>query len=127
MQKISSLIISIYIATLLYANVFFIKQLTIVESSGQLFWNHIAIFLILVALTFFLINKYISTPYSRGAMRPIRTVLLLLALIGFIVAILYHIIPLEPIYNLPDIIDKFFISDTAFTIWLLIPLAVLFI
>ena len=126
-QKISSLIVSIYITALLYANLFFIKQLTLVKGADELFWNHLAIFIIILIPVFFLINKYISAPVSRGAMKPLRAVLLLIALVGLILTVLYHIIPLEPIYNLPAQVDQLFASETAFTVWLIAPLLVLFI
>ena len=127
MQKLSSLIIAIYITALLYANLFFIKQLTLVKGADQLFWNHLAIFVIILVPVFFLINKYISTPVSRGAMKPLRFVLLLIAFVGLVLTILYHIVPLEPIYNLPAQVDQIFASEMAFTIWLIAPLVVLFL
>ncbi|MEK7186924.1 MAG: hypothetical protein AAB690_01215 [Patescibacteria group bacterium] len=127
MQKLSSLIIAIYITALLYANLFFIKQLTLVKGADQLFWNHLAIFAIILVPVFFLINKYISAPVSRGAMKPLRFVLLFVALLGLVFTILYHIIPLEPIYNLPAQVDQVFASEMAFTIWLIAPLVVLFL
>jgi len=127
-QKISSLIISIYITALLYANVFFLKELAIFQETGQLFWNNLAIFLIILIPVYLLINRYISTPYSRrGAMRGFRTLFVAFALVGLVLTIFYHIIPLESIYNLPPQIDQFFASETAFTIWLIVPLIALFI
>ena len=131
MQRFSSLIISIYIATLLYANISFIKTLTILEGSEQLFWNNLAIFVILLVPVYFLINKHISVPCARtrsqSVMKVVRTILLFVALLGLVLTVFYHIIPLEPIYNLPAQIDQIFASDTAFTIWLLVPLVVLFV
>ena len=130
-QKLSSLIISLYIAMFLFANLSFIKTFSIFKETGQLFWNNLAIFIILLIPIYFLINKYISVPCARSrsqsVMKIIRTVLLFLALLGLILTIFYHIIPLEPIYNLPAQLDQFFAPDTAFTIWLIVPLAVLFI
>jgi hypothetical protein len=54
-------------------------------------------------------------------------ILLGVAFAGLFISILYHVIPLEPIYNLPASVDKFFASDTSFTIWLIAPLLALFI
>jgi hypothetical protein len=127
MSKLASLIISVYIAAFLFANLFFIKQLTLVEDAGQLFWNHLAIFLILLVPVFLLVSKYISRPYTRSGMRTMRTVILAIAFLGLSMSVLYHIIPLEPIYNLPSQVDMIFASDLAFSIWLILPLLVLFI
>ena len=60
-------------------------------------------------------------------MKPLRFVLLFVALLGLVFTILYHIIPLEPIYNLPAQVDQVFASEMAFTIWLIAPLVVLFL
>lgn len=125
MQRISSLIISIYITALLYANISFLKTLSVLKD--ELFWNNLAIFVIILVPVFILINKYISVPSSRGAMTFVRSVLLVIALLGLILTIFYHIIPLEPVYDLPSYIDQYFAPDLFRTIWLLVPLAVLFI
>jgi RsiW-degrading membrane proteinase PrsW (M82 family) len=126
-QRLSTFIISIYITAFLYANIPFVKVFSIFKETGQLFWNSLAIFIIILVPVYFLVNRYIYAPSSRGIMVPIRAVLLTLVLIGLVLTVFYHIIPLEPIYDLPSYIDQYFTSDTAFTIWLLIPLAVLFI
>lgn len=127
MNKVAALLISTYITALIYANAFFIKILTVAEGADQLFWNHLAIFLILLVPIFFLVNKYVSAPYSRGSMKHVRGALLTVAFLGLTLAVLYHVIPLEPIYNLPPYVDQLFASDTAFTIWLIVPLLALFI
>ena len=125
MQRLSSLIISIYIAALLYASIPFLETISVFKE--QLFWNNLAIFLILLVPVYYLINKNICVPVSRGAMRPLRAALLILALVGLVLTIFYHIIPLEPVYDLPSYIDKYFAPDTAYTIWLIAPLVILFI
>lgn len=126
-NKLASLVISIYISALIYSNAFFMQILTVADSEGQLFWNHLAIFLILLVPIYFLVSRYVSMPYSRGSMKHIRAFVVGIALVGLSLAMLYHIIPLEPIYNLPPYVDQVFASDTAFTIWLIIPLLALFI
>lgn len=126
-HRIAALIVSVYIAALIYTNAFFIKALTLAKGAEQLFWNNLAIFLILLVPIYLLVNKYVSPPYSRGSMRHARVVLLSVALIGLVLAMLYHIIPLEPIFDLPSYVDKFFSSETALTLWLIIPLLALFI
>jgi hypothetical protein len=125
-------ILFIYIAIALYANVFFIKQL-IRLSGPQLFLNQLDIFLILLVAVFLFVQKYVLAPYSRGALKTLRPVILTISLVGLTISILYHIIPLAPLHsllssiNLPFGIDQIFASDIAFTIWLIVSLIALFI
>ena len=127
MQKLAALIISIYVATLLYSNVFFVKKLVIADSGAAPFWNHLGIFLILLVPTFFIVSRIVVLSYARGVMMPLRAILFSLALLGLVLSIFYHIIPLEVVYDLPSQVDKIFASDKAFTIWLIAPLLTLLI
>jgi hypothetical protein len=127
LNNIGALIISVYIAMVIYANAFFIKILTVADSNSQLFWNHLGIFLIILVPVFFLMKKIVSPPYTRGGLQYVRTGLLLVVLVGLVLSILYHVIPLGPIYDLPASVDRFFAPDSAFTIWLILPLLALFI
>ncbi len=127
MERIVSLVLSIYVTIALYANLFFIQKLVVLEGADKLFWNHLAIFLLILVAVFFIVNRYISLSYTRSGLGQIRPVLLILAFTGLVLSILYHVIPLDPVFNLPSIVDQAFSSDLAFTIWLLIPLVVLFI
>jgi len=127
MNKLVALLISLYIALFLYTQVFFVKVLTLTKGNENLFWNHIAILLIFVVFIFFILQKHIEADAGYGAMQFLRVTLVSLALIGLVVSILYHIIPLEPIYNLPPIVDKIFASDLDYTLWLIAPLLILFI
>ena len=127
MQRIASLIISVYIALFLYANVFFIKTLTVTKGAGELFWNHLAIFIILLIPVYILINSLIVMPSGRGVMGPLRILVLALALAGLLLAVFYHTIPISPVFDLPDALDRFFATDTTFTLWLIVPLIALFI
>jgi len=118
-------ILSLYIASFLYTLVPFVKVLTLVKGSDQLFWNHLAIFAIFFVPIFFILNKYIDSYSSRGVLGYIKIVLLFVALIGIIISIFYNIIPVAPVYTLPTILDQFFLPDLSFTIWLLAPLVVM--
>jgi hypothetical protein len=127
MQKVAALIVSIYITAVIYSNAFFIKTLTVVKDSSQLFWNYLAIFLIILVLVYLLVNKTISVNLGRGHMRPIRTLMLTFGLVGLVLSVLYHIVPIEPMFDLPQALDRIFASDVAFTAWLVLPLLALFI
>ena len=118
-------ILSLYLASFFYTQVPFVKVLTLVKGSDQLFWNHIAIFVIFFIPILFILTKYIDS-YSRGGILGyIKTVLLFIAFIGIIISILYNIIPVAPVYTLPAVLDKFFLPDISFTLWLLVPIAVM--
>jgi hypothetical protein len=57
----------------------------------------------------------------------LRGILFSIALLGLTISLFYHVIPIEPLYNLPDQLDKFFASKSFFTLWLIIPILVLLI
>lgn len=120
-------ILSLYLASFFYTQVPFVKVLTLVKGSDQLFWNHIAIFAIFFVPTFLILTKYIDSDSRRGVFGYIKIVLLLIAFIGIIISILYNIIPVAPVYTLPSVLEKFFLPDLSFTLWLLIPIAVMFL
>ena len=125
MQRIASIIISIYIAIIIYTEAFFIKTLTITQSAPELFWNHLGIFMIILVPVFFLVKNVISLPHPRSHVRFLRSALLSLALLGLVLSLLYHVVPVEPVYDLPAFLDKIFSSDLAYTLWLVAPLLVL--
>lgn len=128
MNKLVALLLSLYIATFLYTQVFFVKVLTLsTKAGGNLFWNHLAILVIFTIFIFFTLHRHISVESGYGAMQIVRITLVALALIGLVLSILYHIIPLDPIYNLPPIVDKIFSTDLDYTLWLIAPLLVLFV
>ncbi len=127
MHRLISLVLSLYVAAFIYTNAFFIERLTIAQGSGQLFWNKLAIFLIILLPIHILINKFVVVYKSRGGGGPFRTILLAAVFICLSMAMLYHVIPLDSIYDLPTYIDKYFASETMFTVWLIVPLIALFI
>ncbi len=118
-------ILSLYLASFFYTQVPFVKVLTLVKGSDQLFWNHIAIFAIFFVPILFILTKYIDSFSTRGVLGYIKGALLFIALIGLIIFIFYHIIPIAPVYTLPAVLDKFFLPDISFTLWLLVPVAVM--
>lgn len=118
-------ILSLYLASFFYTQVPFVKVLTLVKGSDQLFWNHIAIFVIFFIPILFILTKYIDSDSSRGVLGYIKVALLFIAFIGIIISILYNIIPVAPVYTLPAVLDKFFLPNLSFTLWLLVPIAVM--
>lgn len=127
MNKAVGILLSMYVALVIYTNAFFIQQLTVVKDSEQLFWNHLAIFAILVVLVSLAIKGLVSADFSRGSMKLLKMILLAVAIFGLLISIFYHVIPIESVYDLPAIMDKYFSSEKAFTIWLILPVIALFI
>lgn len=123
---IVSALLSLYLSAFIYSYATFTKTLTAIKGSGGLFWNHAGILLLIFVPINFILGKVISTDFGRGPIRFIRAGILALVFTGFLLSLLYHIIPLEPVYNLSPFIDRLFASDFAFTLWLITPLVVLF-
>jgi len=127
MQRLASIIISIYVAIVLYSNLFFIEKLVVLDTGTGLFWNNLAILLVLVVAIQFIIGRIVSLSYVRGAMSPLRILLFSVAFLGLIVSIFYHVVPLEAVYAPPSQMDPFFASDLTWSIWLIAPLLILLI
>ncbi len=125
-NQLVSLILAIYVAAFLYVNIFFASNFVFVEkSSSMLFWNKLGIFLLFLIPVNLLINKSLGGYESRGN-RFVKIGLLAIALLGLTLAIFYHVVPITSVHNFSSGIDKLFASSTAYTLWLLIPLIVLF-
>jgi hypothetical protein len=123
---LTSVIVSLYISAFLYTNAFFVQKLVFVSNdASKLFWNHLGIFLLFFVPVFYLLRNIISGDYGRRG-KFISAGLLAIATGGLVLAIFYQVIPLTPIYNFSAGIDKLFATDTMFTVWLIIPLLVLF-
>ena len=60
-------------------------------------------------------------------MGAIRSLISLVALLGLVVALFYHVLPVEGVYDLPLQLDNIFSSEKMFTVWLIVPLLALFI
>lgn len=127
MQRLASIIVSTYIAIVLYSNLFFIERLVVLDTGTGIFWNNLAILLALVVAVQFIIGRIISLSFVRGAMGPLRILLFSIAFLGLIISIFYHVIPIDAVYTLPTQMDAFFASDLMFSIWLLVPILVLLI
>ena len=127
MQRLASIIVSTYIAIVLYSNLFFIERLVVLDTGTGIFWNNLAILLALVVAVQFIIGRIISLSFVRGAMGPLRILLFSIAFLGLIISIFYHVIPIDAVYTLPTQMDTFFASDLTFSIWLLVPILVLLI
>ena len=126
-NKLVAGLISLYLAMFLYTQAFFVKTLTILKGSDQLFWNHIMILVIFFVPIFFAVNKHTTDSSAEGFKKYLKVFLLVVSIIGLIISILYHIVPINPIYHFPSMMDQFFAPDQIFTIWLIVPVVILLV
>jgi hypothetical protein len=125
-NRLVSALIALYISIFLYTEASFVKTLTVLKGSDQLFYNHITILIIFFIPIFFVINKYISSYSDKGLRGYLKLFLLVVSILGLIGCIIYHIIPIAPIYHLPAYLNPVFATDQIYTIWLIAPIVVLF-
>lgn len=123
MSRVSTSIFAIYISILLYTTIPYVQRLSAMAGKGApaLFWDHIAIFIIFFLVAFFVLGRHITSFAGHG-----KLFLGLISLIGLILVVLYRVVPIAPVYKLPVFLAPYFSTDLAFTIWLLVPLAILF-
>lgn len=122
MTRISSAIFSIYIAIALFTVVPFVKTLVVAgKDAPALFWNHLAVFVIFFLLAFFVLQRHVSS-FGGGLQVFLGT----LALLGLLLTVFYHVVPIAPIYKLPSVLAPYFATNTAYTAWLIAPLVILF-
>ena len=126
--RIVSSILALYIAAFAYTNASFAKAFLIAgDSDAGLFVNRLVVFLLFYIPIQILLYRNVAADPSYGARGVLKKLCLGLVCLGLVLAFLYHVIPLEPVYDLPASVDRFFASDGAFTLWLIAPLAILFI
>ena len=127
MSKLVTTVLSLYVATLVYLELPFLNSLEFAGQSAMgLFVAHMIVLLVLFIIAEFALKNHISAFAGPGLAGTLKIVALSLSTVGFILMILYHIIPAGPVYHMPKFLDSFFASNVAMTIWLLAPLALLF-
>ncbi|KND48971.1 MAG: hypothetical protein AB200_00900 [Parcubacteria bacterium C7867-005] len=127
MTKLVSALLSLYISSFLYETMFFVERLVHVPSESKLFfWNHLGIFLLFFVPIYFILNRVVDAEQHGGFGRFLRMCITTVALVGVFVSVLYHVLPLESVYNPPVFVDQFFAPDLSFALWLLVPLLILF-
>ncbi len=126
MSRIVSSILAVYIASFLFIEIPAVKTFATGKTPLALFATHIAIFLIFFVLAHIIINKLVFAESGRGAVGLLKTILQSIALAGLVLTVLYHIIPVTPLYALPSILTPFFVPTIAYTLWLTLPLILLF-
>lgn len=128
-RHIITLLLTAYLTTLLYIFFPYTEKILEFESDAlPLTAIIIATFTVLFLALYVLFIRmvHISFPLSSGK-RWLEVLLIGFVGTTFIIALLYHIIPLEAVYDFSPPIDRFFESTTAFFWWLVAPLVVLLV
>ncbi|MDB5266328.1 MAG: hypothetical protein JWN89_143 [Parcubacteria group bacterium] len=126
MNKLVSAILSLYIGSFLFTVLPLTKVLTGAAKGMPAVWSHLGVFVLFCVPVWFVMNRIVQVNPGRGMWGMMKTVLLSLGCAGIILSILYHIIPIKSLYDLPPFIDRFFVPDLAYALWLIAPLVVLF-
>lgn len=76
-----------------------------------------------IVTTMWVIRRYVNAGYQeRTFWRVVETATLSIAGAGLLLALLYHVASLEPVYNFGPAIDALFSSSLAFFAWLIAPI-----
>jgi hypothetical protein len=127
MNKLVATLVSIYIAMFLYRELPFIKTIGPAGLSAVgVLVSHLIVFVVIFILLEILVSRHISTSAGAGFGGSLKTLGLSVGILGLVIIVLYHFIPIGTIYNFPSIIDTLFASDIAFLCWLVAPLLLLF-
>lgn len=125
---LTAAIISLYVASFLYEYLPFTKTLvSSIKGSSNIFWIHAATFLIFYIPIYFILSKAVMNDFGRGSKKLAKALALSIAFVGLVISTLYHVVPIESVYNFSPFIDNFFSSNMAYNFWLIAPLIALFI
>jgi len=127
-RRIVALIFSLYFASFLYlyfpySDFFIQSDLGTLELTALIAGVFFVFFILLFIILIRIIN--VSFPQSSGR-RWLEATLLSTATTTLILALLYHVIPIAPLYDFSSPIDRLFESPEYFFWWLIAPLVVLF-
>ena len=83
----------------------------------------LAVYLISAFAISFFLHNYIDTNYQHSAFwRFVEIFVLSLSIVGISIAVFYHIVGIEPLYNFSFVFDALFASNFAMFLWLLLPI-----
>ncbi|MEX0652335.1 MAG: hypothetical protein WD509_03345 [Candidatus Paceibacterota bacterium] len=123
-----SLLISIYLGILTFLSFPYLEEVIFLKSSeSQVTLSQIGVFVVGVAVIYFIIRNIIFTEYSYGIItKYLQVILLSGASTALLFAFAYHTIPLTTLYDFNTSIDNLF-SSQYFFYWLVAPILVLFV
>jgi hypothetical protein len=127
-SKLVSLIFSFYPALVIYEKFPFFKEINSVKGSlAQQSAIRLVIFLLLIFLSYIIINKAMSMELSYSKVKgTIESAVLSLIALVLTLVLVVKIVPINALYRLPSSITSFFAPDTYLFWWLLAPLVIIF-
>jgi hypothetical protein len=123
-----SLIVSFYPASIMYAAFpYKEKFLFFNDSNQQIFYSHALIFLIFFFLSFLVARRIVySTGTRSGIIGFFDALFLSVSVVLLTVALTFHILPYQDIYNLAAQFQNFFSSSLGYFVSILCPIVVLY-
>lgn len=120
-----ALIVGLYIGLLLYINFPYASTFLFWKGTplGELY-SYALMFAAFTGAGFLIARRFVLAQgaYNTTSGLP-EALVLALGITAFLLALSYHVIPIDPFYNFAPNIDRFFTSSTLFFWWLLAPLA----
>ena len=124
-EKIISLLISFYPATLLYKNIPFLDKLIILSGDVPILLNKLVIFLLVLVLMNIIIARYIYTEEYGGSKNYLRVFGYALAGTILFLVFCYTVISLNLFHDFSPFVDKLFVGEIKVFGWLVAPLIIL--
>jgi hypothetical protein len=122
-NRMASLVLAFYPATLLYKSFPFINKLTVLSGDTGILINKIVIFLVFFVLISIVIRKYLASyDESSGVFSKIG---LTLAILIIILVFSYNIVSFDTFHNFSAQIDTLFKNNNLIFWWNLTPLVIL--
>jgi len=83
----------------------------------------LGVYLIAVALSMFILKRFVLNSYAKTG---IAAIVLGLLSLGFILAMLYHVFGITALFNLPSYVNALFAPSGVFFYWFIAPLVGLY-
>jgi len=122
--RLAAVLVGTYLAAFIFENLSFLDSLLKGRSTTEVFVLKAVGFFVLLVLTSLLIRRLISKRdfNSRGWWQ-----IFILSVLesGLLTSILARLLPGRELFTFSPLVQNIFLGDTAFLIWLLLPLSVL--
>ena len=120
-----SLILAFYPALFFYKMFPYVNKLIVLHGEKLITLNQICIFLVLLMVLNFVIDKYVfSSSELGGSFGIVYNLLLSFAMLVLVLVFSYTTVSIDPLYNLSSTIDNLFAGNNPFW-WSLVPFLVL--
>lgn len=118
-----ALFLSLYPAALV--TLFFPYYGTLLGGEGAALadFEPLLLFFLTLCICVYILKNYVNTAYqSHTFWRFLELITLSITTVGLLIALLYHIVGVDNLYNFSIIIDSLFASPLALWLWFLAPL-----